>query len=93
MDMGAARGLLRLIFGTEVFGGGPKGSRGSSMLAYGFAKERDGVTVTGKCLMEPTLTFTEDGFRQACGQKHQQRRRWCPNPETIIKAGFCGWIL
>lgn len=62
MDMGAARGLLRLIFCTEVFGGGPKGSRGNSMLAYGFAKERDGVTVTGKCLMEPTLTFTVRGW-------------------------------
>lgn len=56
------RGLLRLIFYIEVFGGGPKGSRGNWMLAYGFAKERDGAAVTGKCLTEPTLTFTVRGW-------------------------------
>ena len=91
MDMGTVRGLLRLIFYIEVFGGGPKGSRGNWMLAYGFAKERDGAAVTGKCLTEPTLTFTVRGW--ARGQKHQQRRRWCLDPETIMKTGFCRWIL
>lgn len=62
MDMGAVRGLLRLIFCIVVFGGGPRGSRGKLMLAYGFAKECDGATVTGKCLTEPTLTFTVRGW-------------------------------
>lgn len=62
MDMATVRGLLRLIFYIEVFGGGPEGSRGNWMLAYGFAKERDGAAVTGKCLTEPTLTFTVRGW-------------------------------
>lgn len=32
------------------------------MLAYGFAKEHDEANVTGKCLMEPTLTSTVRGW-------------------------------
>lgn len=41
------------------------------MLAYGFAKERDRANVTGKCLTEPTLTFTvKAGFPQTHGQKY-----------------------
>lgn len=92
--MGAVRGLLRLIFCIEVFGGGPKGSRGNLILAYGFAKERDGATVTGKCLTEPTLTFTVRGWvPTGSWAETPTEEEMVPGPETIIKTGFCRWIL
>jgi hypothetical protein len=64
------------------------------MLAYGFAKELDGANGTGKCLMEPTLTFSEGWVPTDSWAEILQRMRWCwLDTEAIIKAGFCRWSL